>query len=79
MPNAWVQFQINDAYVPEPVQILIELHGKDLLVGQVIDMRRVVDLPADDALGVRVRGSQRERTAERRGTQNSHDDLRILV
>jgi hypothetical protein len=38
VPNAWIQFRINDAYVPEPVQILVELHGKDLLVGQVIDI-----------------------------------------
>ena len=38
VPNPWVQFRINDAYVPEPVQILMELHGKDELLGRVIDM-----------------------------------------
>jgi hypothetical protein len=34
--NSWVIFRICDAYVPEPVQILMELHGKDRLEGKVI-------------------------------------------
>jgi hypothetical protein len=34
--NSWVIFRICDAYVPEPVQILMELHGKDQLKGKVI-------------------------------------------
>ena len=38
MQNSWVNFRINDAYVPEPVQILMELHGEDLLQGKIIDM-----------------------------------------
>lgn len=38
MPNRWVQFRIKDVYVPEPVQILMELHGKDELLGRVIDV-----------------------------------------
>jgi hypothetical protein len=38
VPNPWVQFRINDAYVPEPVQILMELHGKELLRGKIIDV-----------------------------------------
>jgi hypothetical protein len=38
VPNPWVQFRINDAYVPEPAQILMELHGKDELLGKVIDV-----------------------------------------
>ena len=38
MPDPWVQFRINDAYVPEPAQILKELHGKDLLQGKLIDV-----------------------------------------
>ena len=37
MPNPWVQFRIVDIYVPEPAQILLELHGKDELLGKVID------------------------------------------
>jgi hypothetical protein len=36
--NSWVNFRICDAYVPEPVQILLELHGKDQLQGKVIDV-----------------------------------------
>jgi hypothetical protein len=36
--NSWVTFRICDAYVPEPVQILMELHGKDQLEGKVIDV-----------------------------------------
>jgi len=38
VPSPWVQFRINDIYVPEPVQILMELHGKDELLGRVIDL-----------------------------------------
>ena len=38
MPNPWVQFRVDDAYVPEPTQILMELHGKELLHGQLIDV-----------------------------------------
>ena len=36
--NRWVNFRISDVYVPEPAQILMELHGKDLLQGRVIDL-----------------------------------------
>jgi hypothetical protein len=36
--SPWVQFRINDAYVPEPPQILIELHGNDVLRGKIIDV-----------------------------------------
>ena len=38
MRNSWVNFRICDAYVPEPAQILVELHGKDQLQGKVIDV-----------------------------------------
>ena len=38
VPNPWVQFRISDVYVPEPAQILMELHGKDELLGKVIDV-----------------------------------------
>jgi hypothetical protein len=37
VPNNWVQFRITDVYVPEPGQILSELHGKDVLLGRVVD------------------------------------------
>jgi hypothetical protein len=36
--NRWVNFQISDIYIPDPDQILKELHGKDLLQGKVIDV-----------------------------------------
>jgi hypothetical protein len=36
--SPWVQFRINDAYVPEPVQILMELHGNEVLLGKIIDV-----------------------------------------
>lgn len=38
MRNSWVTFRICDAYIPEPAQILMELHGKDKLEGKVIDV-----------------------------------------
>jgi hypothetical protein len=38
VPDPWVQFRIDDAYVPEPAQILMELHGKDMLQGKLIDV-----------------------------------------
>jgi hypothetical protein len=34
----WVNFRICDVYIPDPGQILTELHGKDLLQGKVIDV-----------------------------------------
>ena len=37
MRNRWVNFQIKDVYVPEPAEILMELHGSDLLQGKIID------------------------------------------
>jgi hypothetical protein len=38
VPNTWVQFRIDDAYVPEPAQLLMQLHGKDVLQGKIIDV-----------------------------------------
>jgi hypothetical protein len=35
--NRWVNFKIKDVYVPDPAQILMELHGDDLLQGKIID------------------------------------------
>jgi hypothetical protein len=37
VPNPWVQFRIADVYVPEPAQILSELHGQEVLLGRVVD------------------------------------------
>ena len=36
--SSWVTFRICDAYIPEPMQILMELHGRDQLEGKVIDV-----------------------------------------
>jgi hypothetical protein len=38
VPNRWVQFRIDDVYVPEPAQILMELHANDMLRGKIIDV-----------------------------------------
>jgi hypothetical protein len=38
VPNPWVQFRIKDAYIPEPAQILMELHGQDELQGHIMDV-----------------------------------------
>ena len=38
VPNPWVQFRIKDIYIPEPMQVLMELHGKDELLWRVIDV-----------------------------------------
>jgi hypothetical protein len=33
-----VNFRISDIYIPEPTLVLMELHGKDLLEGEIIDV-----------------------------------------
>ena len=33
-----VQFKICDVYHPDPTQVLLDLHGDDLLVGKVVDL-----------------------------------------
>jgi hypothetical protein len=33
-----VNFRISDVYIPEPAQILMQLHGNDLLQGKIIDV-----------------------------------------
>ena len=35
--NRRIHFHISDVYVPEPAEILRELHGHDLLQGRVVD------------------------------------------
>ena len=34
----WVHFKVCDIYHPDPTQILLDLHGNDLLTGKVIDV-----------------------------------------
>jgi hypothetical protein len=36
--NQRVRFKIRDVYHPDPAQVLSELHGDDLLTGQVVDL-----------------------------------------
>ena len=33
-----VQFKICDVYHPDPTQVLLDLHGNDVLVGKVVDL-----------------------------------------
>jgi hypothetical protein len=33
-----VQFKICDVYHPDPTQVLLDLHGNDLLVGKIVDL-----------------------------------------
>jgi hypothetical protein len=36
--DRWVRFKIRDIYHPDHTKVLIDLHGNDLLSGQVIDL-----------------------------------------
>ena len=36
LKNRWVHFKICDVYLPDPRQLLVELHGDDVLEGRVI-------------------------------------------
>jgi hypothetical protein len=36
LKGQWVNFRIRDVYLPEPEQILRELHGNDILQGRVV-------------------------------------------
>jgi hypothetical protein len=36
--DRWVHFRIRDVYHPDPAQVLIDLHGNDVLLGKVIDL-----------------------------------------
>jgi hypothetical protein len=36
--DRWVHFRICDIYHPDPAQVLIDLHGNDVLLGKVIDL-----------------------------------------
>ena len=37
MQKGWVNFKIEDIYVPPPDHILMKLHGSDVLQGKIID------------------------------------------
>jgi hypothetical protein len=36
--SQWVRFKIRDIYYPDPITVLVDLHGDDLLVGKVIEL-----------------------------------------
>jgi hypothetical protein len=36
--DRWVHFRIRDVYHPDPAQVLIALHGNDVLLGKVVDL-----------------------------------------
>jgi hypothetical protein len=38
LKNRWVHFRICDVYMPDPRQLLVDLHGNDILEGRVIDL-----------------------------------------
>jgi hypothetical protein len=38
LKNQWVSFRILDVYIPDPQKILMDLHGRDVLQGKVIDL-----------------------------------------
>ena len=36
MKDQWVNFRVRDVYIPDPQEVLTELHGNDILQGRVI-------------------------------------------
>jgi predicted ribosome quality control (RQC) complex YloA/Tae2 family protein len=36
--NQWVSFRISDIYLPDPKEVLFDLHGADQLEGKVADL-----------------------------------------
>jgi hypothetical protein len=36
LKDQWVNFRVRDVYIPEPQQVLAELHGSDILQGRVV-------------------------------------------
>jgi len=38
MKGRWVEFAIKDIYFPAPAIVLAELHGDDVVSGQVVDV-----------------------------------------
>ena len=40
LSGRWVHFRIRDVFVPEPLSLLDELHGNDVLQGRVVAVTR---------------------------------------
>lgn len=36
MKDQWVNFRVRDVYIPDPQEVLTELHGNDILQGRVV-------------------------------------------
>jgi hypothetical protein len=36
--DRWVHFRVCDVYHPDPAQVLMDLHGHEVLLGKVIDL-----------------------------------------
>jgi hypothetical protein len=36
--NRWVRFKVLDIYYPDPIKVLTDLHGNEILTGQVLDL-----------------------------------------
>ncbi len=36
--DRWVHFRVCDVYHPDPSQVLMDLHGHEVLLGKVIDL-----------------------------------------
>jgi hypothetical protein len=36
--DRWVHFRVCDVYHPDPAQVLMDLHGHDVLLGRVTDL-----------------------------------------
>jgi hypothetical protein len=36
LKEQWVNFKVRDVYLPDPQQVLTELHGDDVLQGRVV-------------------------------------------
>lgn len=36
--NRWVRFKVLDIYYPDPIKVLADLHGNEILTGKVLDL-----------------------------------------
>jgi hypothetical protein len=55
--DRWVHFRIRDVYHPDPAQVLIDLHGNDVLLGKVIDLSDS-GMQAEAFVVVEIEGSE---------------------
>jgi hypothetical protein len=36
--NRWVRFKVLDIYYPDPIKVLVDLHGNEILTGKALDL-----------------------------------------